>query len=250
MKDSHTLVTGSVGLLVGFLIAALVFAGPWKFPPNWGDIPTWLAVVVASAGGAIALSQLRGQQDQFRQQSIQDAQRDKVMSAQYELMQAQLAEVRERTEDRRREQARQVTLTVFPVGSPPEGTGQATVGRCLISNGSDRPIRQVACRMIWNHEMLQPGHFLTQDPLVAPGQNGENWTQSPGKHEFSKGGPVHDVLARREVQAVFQVTSASGKEARFAIQFTDDDGQRWKLDDREQLSSVPLYGHNWSDWSQ
>jgi hypothetical protein len=28
---------------------------------NWGDVPTWLAVVVAAVGGGVALRQLRQQ---------------------------------------------------------------------------------------------------------------------------------------------------------------------------------------------
>lgn len=55
-------------LIVGFLVAALIFGKPWHLPPNWGDIPTWLAVVVATVGGWVALSQLRAQRSQLRGQ--------------------------------------------------------------------------------------------------------------------------------------------------------------------------------------
>ena len=67
LKDRRVITSAVVGLVAGFLIAALIFGKPWHLPPNWGDIPTWLAVVVATAGGWIALSQLRGQQVVLRQ---------------------------------------------------------------------------------------------------------------------------------------------------------------------------------------
>jgi hypothetical protein len=62
LKDRRVIASAAIGLIAGFLIAALIFGKPWHLPPNWGDIPTWLAVVVATAGGWIALLQLRAQQ--------------------------------------------------------------------------------------------------------------------------------------------------------------------------------------------
>jgi hypothetical protein len=41
------------------------------FAISWGDAPAWLAVAVASAGGWIALRQLRDQQDVIRRQTVQ-----------------------------------------------------------------------------------------------------------------------------------------------------------------------------------
>jgi hypothetical protein len=67
LKDRRVRALAVGCLIVGFLVAALIFGKPRHPPPNWGDIPTWLAVVVATVGGWIALSQLRGQQDVLRQ---------------------------------------------------------------------------------------------------------------------------------------------------------------------------------------
>jgi hypothetical protein len=66
-KDIRVIASAAIGLVVGFLIAALVFGKPWHLLPNWGDIPTWLAVVVATAGGWLALSQLRDQKEVLAQ---------------------------------------------------------------------------------------------------------------------------------------------------------------------------------------
>jgi hypothetical protein len=49
----------------------LSVAFPVVFTINWGDVPTWLAVVVASVGGGVALRQLRNQQDDMRRQTTQ-----------------------------------------------------------------------------------------------------------------------------------------------------------------------------------
>lgn len=59
------------GVLAGFLVGMLIFGSPWHLPPAWGDIPTWLLVILAAVGGGVALSQLRIQQRQIKEQ--QDA---------------------------------------------------------------------------------------------------------------------------------------------------------------------------------
>jgi hypothetical protein len=60
--------------LVGFMLGMAVGGQVWHLPPNWGDVPTWLAVIAAVAGGWIALSQLRSQQEVI-QQAAEDARR-------------------------------------------------------------------------------------------------------------------------------------------------------------------------------
>ena len=89
--DPQALILAIGCLIVGFLVAALIFGKPWHLPPNWGDIPTWLAVTVASAAGWIALVQLRIRQQQIKEQG--------------ELL-------RRDAEDRRREQAANVFIGV------------------------------------------------------------------------------------------------------------------------------------------
>ena len=47
-KPKPLLKTGRVwGLIIiaavaGFLIGLVIFGAPWRLPPAWGDIPTWL----------------------------------------------------------------------------------------------------------------------------------------------------------------------------------------------------------------
>jgi hypothetical protein len=67
LNDPRVIALAAVCLIAGFLAAMLLFEKPWHLPPNWGDIPTWLAVVIAAVGGGIALFQLRGQQEVLKQ---------------------------------------------------------------------------------------------------------------------------------------------------------------------------------------
>jgi hypothetical protein len=46
---------------------------------NWGDVPTWLAVVVAAVGGSIALRQLRQQGNVVRDEIDRNKARDALL---------------------------------------------------------------------------------------------------------------------------------------------------------------------------
>jgi hypothetical protein len=59
LRDERVLVAISVATAVGFTAGLLVFGQPWNLPPNYGDVPTWLAVVFAAIAGWVGLSQLR-----------------------------------------------------------------------------------------------------------------------------------------------------------------------------------------------
>ncbi len=67
LKDWRVWSLIGLSLLIGLLIGMAVCGKLMHQPPAWGDIPTWLAVVAASAGGWIALSQLRDQQAVMKQ---------------------------------------------------------------------------------------------------------------------------------------------------------------------------------------
>jgi hypothetical protein len=103
IKDWRVIVFGVGCALAGFLIALLIFGDPWHLPPDWGDIPTWLAVIVASVGGWIALSHLRQQQEVIEADIERQRKRD-------DLLDGQLRELADRERSRQREQAEQVTL--------------------------------------------------------------------------------------------------------------------------------------------
>src|ERR1022692_1393939 len=143
LKDRRVIVFGIGCALAGFLAALLIFGKPWHLPPDWGDIPTWLAVLVASVGGWIALSQLRAQQRQINAEAERSGQRD-------ELLNRQLEEAEQRSRANRRRQAERVYLRVLTAVA-----GGAAI--CEITNASDRPIRWVKCRR------LEPGYEAYPD---------------------------------------------------------------------------------------
>jgi hypothetical protein len=79
LKEPRAIAFGAVCSIAGFLVALLIFRWPGNLAPNWGDIPTWLAVIIASIGGWIALSQLRGQSAVIKRDA-EDRRREQAMS--------------------------------------------------------------------------------------------------------------------------------------------------------------------------
>jgi hypothetical protein len=79
LKDWRVRGAAAAGVVAGFLIGLVIFGTPWRPPPAWGDIPTWLAVIIASIGGWIALSQLRGQSAVIKRDA-EDRRREQAMS--------------------------------------------------------------------------------------------------------------------------------------------------------------------------
>jgi hypothetical protein len=174
-KDRRVIASAVVGLIAGFLIAAIIFGKPWHLPLNWGDIPTWLAVVVATAGGWIALSQLRGQLSQLR--------------GQQELL-------RQDAQDRRRAQA----VRVF-VGAPRDHDRRV---HPFVKNASDFSIYEA---VFW---YLDPGGGLDEPPeylgTILPGED------PPGKQrDFpSQDARERTILTFRDANNVWWVRMSRG----------------------------------------
>jgi hypothetical protein len=70
---------------------------------NWGDVPTWLAVAVASVGGYAALYQLRQQGNVIKSEAERNKARD-------ELLDRQLSELADRERAKTREQAERIDV--------------------------------------------------------------------------------------------------------------------------------------------
>jgi hypothetical protein len=64
LKDRRVIGLSAGCLIAGFLAGMLIFGSPWHLPPNWGDIPSWLLVLLAAVGGWFTLSQLSIQRQQ------------------------------------------------------------------------------------------------------------------------------------------------------------------------------------------
>lgn len=96
----------------------------------WGDVPTWLLVVLGAIGGGAALWQLRLQRIQLHDQQ-------EVIRAQTRLQE--------------RQQADAVDVAVGAVDGAQAGVlpsdNTEPVHMVAITNGSKRPVREVACKI-------------------------------------------------------------------------------------------------------
>jgi hypothetical protein len=199
-------------LLVGFIIGLLIFGTPWHLTPNWGDVPTWLAVAVASVGGWIALSQLRGQQQQITDESDRNARRD-------ELLDKQLAEAETRADEQRRQQAEGVKVR-----------RRSSTG--YVINESRRPIRDITCKImskVDSQSLASP----TESGEVQPGPGHQGWVFLNAKQT-----PRLETL-RPDARGGFSFPNRPVEPDHILVAwFTDDAGFRWQLDEDQHLVSA------------
>jgi hypothetical protein len=123
---------------------------------NWGDVPTWLAVVVAAVGGGIALRQLRQQGNVIKGEIERNKARD-------DLLDGQLRELHEREKSRQREQAEAVDMIWHDV---PDGDGTSNV---TVINRSRRPIKLITCWVvadIFDEEKIRATYGLEMYPYT------------------------------------------------------------------------------------
>jgi hypothetical protein len=241
LKERRVIVFGIGCALAGFLVALLIFGDPWHLPPNWGDIPTWLAVFIAGVGGWIALSQLRQQQKVIEDDFARGRKRD-------ELLDRQLDELNERARYMQRDQAEGIKITAWKVHLPdpaknPAVKGDAAGGKkeertgfCKIANESRRPVRRVACRLILDWRELRAGRFST-------GSSSEGHLRFPANAEdvdIAAGEYLH-LLSERSIGAGFLIPDdiVSYQNSRYVIRFTDDAERRWELDGDMRLTLAP-----------
>jgi hypothetical protein len=155
-KDRRVIVLGVGCVMAGFLVALLIFGEPWHLPPDWGDIPTWLAVIVATIGGWTALAQLRQQQAVIQADFERQAKRD-------QLLDAQIQEAAAWAQARVRVQAEAIEFSgdaKLRKGSKPDASGVTHwFGWCRVDNDSPRPIWGVAPRLLVNGQRLPPASF-------------------------------------------------------------------------------------------
>jgi hypothetical protein len=235
LTDRRTIVFGIGCALAGFLIALLLFEKPWHLPPNWGDIPTWLAVLIASVGGWIALSQLRQQQDVIAADIERSQKRDNLLDL-------QLRELDGRERARQREQAEQVGLRPRSVMA----AGAEVLGSCRIVNDSMRPIRRIACRLILAGRELPVDGFGSVIALRGPrGIAGETSVAPADGAVDAVAGVYLDLLATEKIIARFKVPPeiTSYETATYVIRFTDDAEKRWELNGDMRLQPSP--DDNW-----
>jgi hypothetical protein len=192
--------------VAGFIAAALIFVKPWHLPPNWGDIPTWLAFLAASAAGVAALVQLARQQTQIHEEAERNVQRDA-------LAQTQLAEANIRAIARQREQAEQIHVS--QVASPAGSTF------IRVTNNSPRPIRDVTCKIMSRVDdgaLALSTSYMRPDPVGARSMD----NSVPGNR-------IPFIRPSWLARFIFQAVTTPD---RLSVSwFADDADVRWQLDE-------------------
>lgn len=226
--------------LAGFLLALLIFGDPWHLPPNWGNIPRWLAVLVASVGGWIALSQLRQQQAIIQSDIERSQKRD-------DLLDGQLRELADRERARQREQAEKVNLSLQPVriseatdakpGGHQPASASRWAGSCRVTNGSGRPVRRVACRLNLDGREIRAVRFA----ILSPIKKGRREVFSPPPDDSVLADEYLNLLALEMIIAYFTIPEEIDvvRTKRCVIRFTDDADRRWELDANMHLIVAP-----------
>lgn len=115
----------------------LIFRWPGNLPPAWGDLATWLLVVLAAAAGWVGFAQFAILRTQIAEEAERNRKRD-------ELMDRQIAEAdrRERSERRRLVEGVEVIFT--------GATGYT-------DNNSKRPINDITCKVMSKDRSGKPG---------------------------------------------------------------------------------------------
>jgi hypothetical protein len=199
--------------LAGFLIALLIFGSPWHLPPDWGDIPTWIAVAVASIGGGIALSQLRQQQMVIQGEIARNQKRD-------DLVDGQLRELADRERSRHREQAELIDTAWHDPESVP---GTSVV---LVINNSHRPVRNATCQLFPDEsgDPVDPDYGMEMNLVRFPV---EEWVLPDKPAVADK--TIESLRGGGRAGFVFLTTRADSPGGYAKVVFTDDATRIWAL---------------------
>lgn len=177
------------------------------FTINWGDVPTWLAVAVASVGGWAALRQLRDQQDVIRRQTIQ----------------------------LERQQAAQIGFS-WESANQIDETIDDPIWMGVVWNASSRPILDVICR-------IEPGPGQGFDleaqgvaEIVDAGIGSNVSARVFLRPRLDRMVP----LIRAESRFGFKTSVPVNDHgvARMMVRFTDDAGLHWEVDPDLHLAKL------------
>jgi len=206
LKDGRVIVLALVCTVAGFIAAALIFGKPWHLPPDWGDIPTWLATIAAIAAGAVAYNVYRI-----------ESRRDQVSA-----------------EERRSMQAAKVAawygsrqggpITTWIGGTVQTHTAPRSVWGAFLRNASDLPVADLTVKFYFSApgaDASDAGNPYTVMTEILP-PNDE---------------PVHMPID----EAVLRTYSSDPKVDGFhcvEIEFTDTQGVRWHRDFKGRLKDI------------
>ena len=203
---------------------------------NWGDIPTWVTAVatIAAAVGAYfaaraAFQQLKGQREEIERQSLAQARLAELQARQLEQLDQQAALLR-------RSQAVRVDFKRVSITAHVSGPGDYE--GVHVVNDSDRPIRDIAARMV---TVMSARTLTTADgSLVAPhAQRLSPFVGHPDSPRLDED-PFKPIKLVRRGETAYMVWPYAygtlGLQAR--VRFTDDAGIRWELDQDMHLAET------------
>jgi hypothetical protein len=205
--------------LAAVLILALICFALWKLwlshkhSVAWGDVPTWLAFVVVLIGLPAALLQLNMQRIQLREQQ---------------------GELRERQILLERQQADRINLTRDYSDSAPESYSTTRhVWMAVVTNDSERPIRDVASRiqLVEDGPLLSGARIGELVPMEAL-QAGRAFQDIPTTNKVAM------IRVNRSYGFAFGVSADDNPTAQAIVRFTDDAGLHWQLDQDLHLQKL------------
>jgi hypothetical protein len=227
MKDWRA--AGAAGVIVGFVIGLLLFYAPWHMRPAYGDLATWLLVVLGAVGGFAALRQLGILQKQIKDEADRNVKRD-------QLLDRQLAEAEAREKSEQRRQAEDIELAhkrtkafAGNAGSP----ARAAYVEAFIVNNSRRPITGIICKLMSRAD----GSVLREADTGGEGVNLRSEATDPANWVLPRWGSVTrcEVLAPGSCWAFRFDDLVLGDDHAIAVWFTDDAKVRWRLDEMQHL---------------
>lgn len=206
LKGFRVITLSGVCAVAGFLVSALIFGKPWHLPPNWGDIPTWLATTAATAAGIVAyrVYQIEAHRDRLSEKERRSAQAAKV-AAWYGSRQ------------------RDVTLGIGD--SVQTHTVPQPVWGAFLRNASDLPVSDVTVKFYF--------------PALGADDSAETWNIHTITMQVL---PPNDTPIHREIDEIaLRAYSEDPKMDAFhrvEIEFTDTQGVRWHRDIKGRLKDI------------
>ncbi|MEV5103041.1 hypothetical protein ACFQ7G_23490 [Streptomyces massasporeus] len=200
--------------------------------PEWlGDVPTWIGAGGAIGAAWFAFQTITSQRQQIGEQQEFIAEQTRFMDEQRQNLELERAELRAAADDRRVAQARQIRMHHRMVGSEPDGMGGIVgVDHWLVTvqNPSDAPVHQLEVRF--------GTAYIASDAWEWPSFELSNLRASVGDRLAI---PVYLLGPGRAARFHSQRwPSTTVHNNRPVLCFTDDNGQRWRLDAHGKLEEA------------
>lgn len=218
-KRTIAILSLALGLVLGGAAGFL-----WHAPgraSTWNDVRAWLTFAVIVLGFAVAAYELNLQRRQFAEHFSRQAARD-------DLLDGQLRELADRQRSKEREQAECIDLTWNDLDSEP---GNSLV---VVINESRRPIRSVICAV----------YPESSDRTLAPCSCAEMYPPTPDRpgwmfpNSTNSDSPAMIYALRAGGRAGFKFLRARRQLLEAEIQFSDDAGLRWVLNNELHLKQL------------